>query len=336
MKLLIIAPAWIGDAVLAQPLFKRLHHHQPGLQLDLLATPWVAPVFSRMAEVEQIIEAPLRHGYWDWQLRWSLAQSLRTNNYDQAIVLPHSWKSALIPWMAGIPQRTGRWGECRIGLLNDLIRKSRRCPPSGQAQDYARLAGPCPPGEALPALALTSTAQTQQAACAHLGLTATPAPIILCPGAEYGPAKRWPAGHFARLASIVLETKRPVWLLGGTSDQACAEEILAHCGHPEGLHNLCGATGLDQAIDLLALARHVVTNDSGLMHIAAALHRPLIALFGSSSPTRTPPLSPQAQVIRRDLPCSPCFARQCRLGHLNCLTHIQPEEVAAAMGDLSA
>jgi heptosyltransferase-2 len=241
-------------------------------------------------------------------------------------VLPNSWKSALIPFFAGIPRRIGYQGEARYLLLNDRHRLDERGHPQ-LVQRYAALAGPLP--ASLPAPKLNSTPEQQQSARRALNLPADDAPVVFCPGAEYGPAKRWPARHFAALAQLVATPQHPAWLIGSDKDAAIGDAIVAASGGAA--LNLCGRSTLEQAIDLIASARCVVSNDSGLMHVAAALERPLVALYGSSSPTYTPPLSGRAQIISRALDCSPCFKRECPLGHFDCLNGIEPRQVAAAI-----
>ena len=329
--ILIVAPSWIGDTILAQPLFARLHELHPSLALDVLAAPWSAPLLARMPQVRRVIDSPFRHGSFDLAARWRIGRLLARQGYDQAIVLPNSWKSALPAFFAGIPQRTGFTGEARAGLLNDRRRLDEAALPL-LAERYAQLAEPAgaQPKRPLTLPRLTSTAGQQAKARADLGLPADAAPVIFCPGAEYGPAKRWPARHFAALAERL---PGPVWLIGSPKDVAVGAEI-------ETLSkgkavNLCGRTTLEQAIDLIATARWVVSNDSGLMHVAAALGRPLTALFGSSSPRYTPPMSPQARIISLGLDCSPCFQRECPLGHLRCLNDLSPEQVAATATDSS-
>lgn len=331
LKVLVVAPSWIGDTILAQPLLARLHQRHAGLALDVLAAPWSAPLLGRMAEVRRVVPSPFAHGRFDLANRWAVGRQLAGEAYDQAIVLPNSWKSALPVFFAGIRRRTGFTGEARVGLLNDRRRLDEDALPL-LAERYAQLAEDAgqPPQRPLMPPRLTSTHEQQRAARTALGLPADAEPIVFCPGAEYGPAKRWPARHFAALAEML---PAPVWLVGSAKDAPIADEIERLSGGRA--LNLCGRTTLEQAIDLLAGARCVVSNDSGLMHVAAALDRPLAALFGSSSPRYTPPMSARARIVSLGLECSPCFKRECPLGHLRCLNDLGPERVAAATMSLS-
>jgi heptosyltransferase-2 len=313
-RVLVVAPNWIGDALMAQPLLARLRDKEPELEIDVLAPDWVAPVARRMPQVSDVIAAPFRHGALQLASRWRLGRELKARGYRQAIVLPNSWKSALVPFFARIGLRSGYVGEARYGLLNLLYRGSG----APMSEHYARLADApdfaSPEPLAAPSLRVdpAQVAATQ----AKYGLSAPYA--ALCPGAEYGPAKRWP--YFGELASRL---PQPAVLLGSKNDAPAAQGIPGT--------NLVGATTLDEAIDLLAGASVVVSNDSGLMHVAAALGRPLVALFGSSSPERTPPQSAQARVVWLKLECSPCFARECPLGHLRCLREMSVEQVLAEL-----
>jgi len=330
LKILVVAPSWIGDCVAAQPLLRRLHERHPGAAIDLLAPPWVAPLAARMPEVRGVLDNPLRHGEFGLLERLRLARRMRVAAYDMAIVLPNSWKSALVPWLAGIPVRVGYTGEARHGLINRRHRLERGGR-STIAERYARLADA--PGEAalpdLPQPRLAAEPAQCAATAARLGLDGDAAPVALCPGAEYGPAKRWPEEYWARIAGCLAARGHAVWLIGSANDTGIAQAIAAAV--PRGCRNLCGRTTLAQAIDLLAIARFVLTNDSGLMHVAAALDRPMIALFGSSSPRYTPPLSKNAEVLWLELACSPCFKRECPLGHFRCMREIQPERVEARL-----
>ena len=326
MKLLVVAPSWIGDTILAQPLLTLLKRNNPEARINVLAPDWSAPLLARMDEVDAVIANPFRHGEFNFGARRALGCRLAGDGYTQAYVLPNSWKSALIPFFAGIPRRIGYQGEARYLLLNRRHRLDEIRHPQ-LVQRYAALAGPLPPG--LPAPKLNSSPEQQSAARRALNLPPDATPIVFCPGAEYGPAKRWPAEHFAALAQLVATPQQPAWLIGSDKDAAVGEAIAAASGGTA--LNLCGRSTLEQAIDLIASARCVVSNDSGLMHVAAALERPLVALYGSSSPAYTPPLSAGAQIISRKLDCSPCFKRECPLGHFDCLNGIEPQQVAAAI-----
>jgi len=329
MKILVVAPSWIGDTLLAQPLLMRLAER--GAVIDVLAPGWSAPLFARMAEVNKVISSPFGHGDFAFFARRALGKSLAVEGYDEAVVLPNSWKSALVPFFAGIPLRTGYQGESRYGLLNKRHLLDKAALPQ-LAERYAALAQAidAPLQRPLPQPRLLSGIEQQQASRRALGLSLEAKPYIFCPGAEYGPAKRWPSRHFAELARRVASPQSPVWLLGSAKDVPTGDDIVGLAAI-DNVVNLCGKTGLDQAIDLLASARWVVSNDSGLMHVAAALARPLIALYGSSSPTYTPPLSSHAKILSLRLDCSPCFKRECPLGHLHCLEHLSPDQVIAAM-----
>ena len=311
-RILVVAPNWIGDALMAQPLLARLREKHAGVQLDMLAPEWVAPVARRMPEVDEVIAVPFRHGALELGRRWQLGRALKKRGYTEAIVLPNSWKAALVPFFAGIGLRSGYVGEARYGLLNRLYRK----PDKAMRRHYARLAEApdTEPRQPLPEARLRFDAAHAAATRARFGIEGPYA--VLCPGAEYGPAKRWP--YFAELAPRL---GMPIVLLGSANDAAAAAGI--------GGTNLVGKTTLDEAIDLIAGAELVISNDSGLMHVAAALGRPLVALFGSSSPEKTPPQGGRARVLWLKPECSPCFQRECPLGHFRCMRELSVDRVLA-------
>jgi heptosyltransferase-2 len=315
-----VAPNWIGDAVMAQPLLARLRDKIPDLELDVLAPEWVAPVARRMPEVDEVIAVPFRHKALQLQARWKIGRELKARGYEQAIVLPNSWKSALVPFFAGIPVRSGYVGEARYGLLTVLHKKTGAAMPL----HYARLSEP--PGsevkEPLRASALRADPEEVEAAKRRFRVQGRYA--VFCPGAEYGPAKRWP--YFGELSKRLMQVQTVI--LGSANDRDAAQGILGR--------NLAGETTLDEAIALIAGADYVVTNDSGLMHIAAALGRPQVALFGSSSPKHTPPLSPAARVLWLAVECSPCFQRECPLGHFRCMREMTVETVLKEIKKLPA
>jgi heptosyltransferase-2 len=321
-RTLVISPNWIGDAVMAQPLLRALKQRQPARPLDVLAPAWVAPVWRATAEVDSVLETPLRHGALQLGERRSLARALRRRGYLEAYVLPNSFKAALVPWLSGIPRRIGYRGEMRYGLIN-VMHRDDPASPRPMTRLYAALAAA--PGAAqappLPDPALAVCPGQQLAARTALGL-APEAPIVaFAPGAEFGPAKRWPAAHFAELARLIAQARPDVHilLLGSARDAPVCREIAAAA---PGVRNLAGSTALQDAIALLAGALALVTNDSGLMHIACALQRPVVAIYGPTDPRHTPPLSELATVLWLHLDCAPCQQRHCPLGHHHCMTDI--------------
>lgn len=326
-KALIIAPSWVGDAVMAQPLLRRLRERNPELVLDAFAPAWVAPVLERMPEIHRVVINPFAHGELRLKVRWNMGRSLRRDGYSHAIVLPNSFKSALLPFFAGIPLRTGYVGEMRHLLLNDARRLDKQALPL-MVERFAMLAERpgAPLQRPVPHPRLTVDAAQQRATLEKLSLAPDKPVAAFCIGAEYGAAKRWPARHFARLARL-LAADYEIWLLGSQKDAAIGAEIDALS--QGAARNLCGRTDLGEAVDLIAAGALVVSNDSGLMHVAAALDKPMAALYGSSSPGFTPPLSDKARVLTLNLPCSPCFKRTCPLGHLDCLEKLTPERVLA-------
>jgi heptosyltransferase II len=326
-KILIIAPSWVGDCMLMQPMLHRLQQRHPSASIDVLAPPWTEKLLRQMPEVHDVILNPFPHGAFGLFARHRLGVQLRDAQYGQAIVLPNSWKSALVPFFANIPLRTGFAGEMRYGLLNDARKLSKKKLPL-MAERFAQLAeatgDEIPQPLPSPSLQVSDTQRLQT--LGKFGLTLDKPVAVFCPGAEYGPAKRWPPQYYAELAQHLRAQDYAVWLIGSPKDKEIADTIIALGNEP--CHNLCGVTDLAEAIALIACANLVVSNDSGLMHIAAALDRPLLAIFGSSSPQFTPPLSDQAQVLKLDLSCSPCFKRECPLGHFNCMIKLTPKEVA--------
>ena len=333
---LIIAPQWIGDAVMTEPLMRRLRAR--GEHLTVGALPWVAPVYRAMPSVAEVIELPFQHGGLQLKARRQLGRAFK-GRFDVAYVLPNSLKSALLPLLASIPKRVGYLGEARVGLLTHRLPN----PPKGQRPPmvafYARLSGDTDVAEDRPTLQVDPF--TADAELALLGLTRG-GYIVFAPGAEYGPAKRWPATHFAELA---LAGSLPVVLLGSAKEAALCEEIAlpVNAKQPGRCLNLAGKTSLAQAFTVISAAKQVVSNDSGLMHVAAAFGVPQVAIFGSSSPLHTPPLSDKAAVLwlktdatyQPPLDCAPCFERVCPLpeaeGHMRCLNDVSPTAVLKTM-----
>jgi lipopolysaccharide heptosyltransferase II len=324
-SVLVVAPSWVGDALLSQPLLTRLKQKDPQSRIDILAPGWALPVFRRMPEVNETVESPFAHGELALGKRWRMARSLRAKSYDRAYVLPNSFKSALVPLFAGIPERIGFIGEVRQWLLTDARRLDERALPL-MVERFAWLADgadaaltrPVP----RPQLRVTEAERAQLRR--RLGLAAGGRVACFCPGAEFGPAKRWPAPYFGELAQRLGAEDFAVWLVGSAKERDICDVI---SGSYAAAVNLCGRTTLDDAVVLLSCADLVVSNDSGLMHVAAALDRPMIALYGSSSPSFTPPLSDRAHVVKHEVPCSPCFQRVCPLKHFDCMMKLAPSRV---------
>lgn len=323
-RILVIGPAWVGDMVMAQSLFMTLEQTRDGPLIDVVAPPWSLPLLARMPQVDKGIGLPVKHKQLGLGKRWRLGRRLRDNKYDQAIVLPRSHKAALVPFFAGIPRRTGYRGELRYGLLND-IRQLDKSILNQTVQRYVALGqeGNATAPPAIPAPALEIDVANQHELLGRLGLNTDKPIVAMMPGAEYGPAKRWPTEYFAELAQKLAGQGKQVWVFGSAKEQPLGEQI-AIAG---GIINLCGKTELVDVVDLLALCDNAVTNDSGLMHVACATGTKVIAIYGSSDPAYTPPLSESARIIYQGLECSPCFERVCPLGHTNCLNNIKPEEV---------
>lgn len=336
--ILIVGPAWVGDMVMAQSLFKYLRQQFPDARLDILAPAWTRPLLDRMPEVNDALIMPLGHGHFQFFARRNLGLEIRNHGekYTHAIVLPSSFKSALVPFFANIKQRIGFLGEMRWGLLNDARRIDKKILPrtvdrfvslgdlkgrsTGKIHIYNDTLQP----------SLEINQKNVESALKQFNIPDSKSPVLgLCPGAEYGPAKQWPAGYYADIARQKLSQGWQVWLFGSDKDRAVTSEI------NKLTQNQCldfgGKTSLANAIDLMSCTDTIVSNDSGLMHVAAALGKKLIALYGSSDPGFTPPLTGKAKVLTLDLDCSPCFKRNCPLGHTNCLVQLKPDQVLNAL-----
>ncbi|RBP48880.1 lipopolysaccharide heptosyltransferase II [Arenicella xantha] len=327
-KYLIIGPSWVGDMVMAQSLFIDIKQREPHAHIDVLAPAWTAAIVDRMPQVSELVAANFNHGKLSLAERFCLGKALRSKGYTHAILLPNSLKSAIVPAVARIPVRTGWLGEQRWGLLNDIRRLDKqRWPMTVQRFIALGLAkdDPVRPISEVPAPLLEVDAESVAQVLKANALHRDKRILVLCPGAEFGPSKQWPAEHYASLARHYLGEGWQVWLMGSDKDLPTCQQIsLANENQCE---VLAGKTTLPQAVDLMSLASLVVSNDSGLMHIAAALQRPLVAIYGSTDPGHTPPLSANHVVARLGLDCSPCFKRECPLQHLNCLVQLSPEHV---------
>ncbi|MDN5971138.1 MAG: ADP-heptose--LPS heptosyltransferase RfaF [Enterobacterales bacterium] len=342
MKILVIGPSWVGDMMMSQSLYRTLKAEHPDAKIDVMAPNWCRPLLARMPEVNEAIAMPLGHGSFALGERYHLGKSLRDKGYDRAYVLPNSFKSALIPFFARIPARTGWKGEMRYGLLTDVRQLDKAAFPL-MVERYAALAYPAqqiksakdlPQPLLWPALSVSDEEIAETAAAFNL---TDHRPIIgFCPGAEFGPAKRWPHYHYAALAQKLIEQGYQVALFGSAKDHEAGEEICQALTEDarEYCLNVAGQTNLDQAVILIAACQAIVTNDSGLMHVAAALDKPLVALYGPSSPDFTPPLSNKAKVIRLITGYLKIRKGDANQGYHQSLIDIQPDVVMQALNEL--
>lgn len=343
MKILIIGPSWVGDMVMSQSLYITLKQQYPEALIDVLAPAWCKPILERMPQVHQAIEMPLGHGDFNFLGRRALGKELKHQNYTHAFVLPNSAKSALIPWFAGIPVRTGWKGEMRYGLLTDL--RSNKKDFQYMIERYVALAHPkaeminsssLPGLEHLPKPKLYIDSLCQQHTIEKFELNQDRIVIGLCPGAEFGPAKQWPVEHYAAVAEKMIQDGKQVWLFGSPKDQSTTEAIkqTISAENQHYIFDLSGKTSLIEAVDLLGACETVISNDSGLMHVAAAVGCQVIGVYGSTSPQYTPPLADKVAIVHTDIECRPCFKRECPLKHLKCLKDLAPEQVLNAYRSL--
>lgn len=304
MKILIIGPSWVGDMMMSQSLYRTLKLNNPNVEIDVMAPAWCCALVNKMPEVNQAIAMPIGHGKLALKERYQLGKKLRDNHYTQAIVLPNSLKSAFIPFFAKIPKRTGWKGEMRYGLLNDIRCLDKAAFPLmveryiALAYEKAQIssAKQLPQPLLYPKLVVNEAdalaTKVEFGLCEH-------SPIIgFCPGAEFGPAKRWPDYHYAVLADMLVKQEAKIVIFGSQKDRQVGDAIIQQMSYSQSCINLAGLTSLEQAVNLISCCKAVISNDSGLMHVAAALDRPLVALYGPSSPDFTPPLSDKAEIIR--------------------------------------
>jgi heptosyltransferase-2 len=323
--------------VMSQSLYISLNNQYPQAEIDVLAPAWCKPILERMPQVSRAIEMPIGHGKFDFFARRKIGKDLQKNHYTHAFVLPNSAKSALIPLFADIPNRTGWKGEFRYGLLTDLRPDKRIF--QYMVERYVALSSSketmrqevhlenCSKPE------LTVDVESQLKTKQRLQLTCEKPVIGLCPGAEFGPAKRWPDQYYAEVAKHAIASGYQIWLFGSAKDQPVCELIRSAIDKRDQqfVHNLAGQTSLIEAVDLLANCHTVVTNDSGLMHVSAAVGCNIVAIYGSSSPEYTPPLTDKLAMVHTDVECRPCFKRECPYGHLDCLNKLMPEQVIKAL-----
>jgi len=326
--ILIIPYMWIGDFVRCHTVVRLLRQRSPTAAIDVLTNSMVAPLLDYMPGVRKGIVADLPRNRLALNQHRALAGRLRAESYGHALVMPRTWKAAVAPFLAGIPRRTGFVGEGRFGLINDLRfgerglpRMADRCAVLALAKDER-----APPAWPLPELKVPA------AECANwrqrLGHAAGGRPVIaLAPGAV-GPSKRWPGASYAELSRRLRADGHWVWVIGGPNEKDLAAEIADGAQ----IRDLTGPD-LRNAILALAAADLAVSNDSGLLHVAAALGTPAIGIFGPTSAWHWAPLNPIAAVVETidELACRPCHKPVCRLGHHRCMREISVDRVAMAV-----
>ncbi len=343
-KILVIGPSWVGDMVMSQSLYITLKQQYPNSSIDVIAPGWCKPILERMPEVNKAITMPFGHGEFNLIGRRSIGKQLVEEQYDHAFVLPNSAKSALVPWFANISKRTGWKGEMRFGLLNDIRTNKKSfqymveryvalAHPKSEMVDSSSLGGL----SSLPVPSLHIDSNVQKETLDKFNLQFDTKIVGMCPGAEFGPAKQWPAEHYAKVAEEMTSKGFQTWLFGSQKDQPTTEAIknLVSEHLRSKVHNLAGKTSLIEAVDLLAACNSVVSNDSGLMHVAAAVGCKVIGVYGSTSPEYTPPLAKDVHIVHTGIECRPCFKRECPLGHLKCLKDLSPKLVLDKLLDSS-
>lgn len=328
-KILVMGPSWVGDMVMAHSLFQLLKQQNPDVQIDVAAPAWTFPLLDRMPEVSEKIALPFKHGQLSLMERVQFGRRLKDNHYTQSISLVNSLKSAILPFAANIKIRTGFLGEMRYGLLNDIRPLDKNSLPKTVERFVTLGLSKNQPLPAIPQPILLADKASAIHMLKQLDISISNHKILgLCPGAEYGEAKRWPASHFAEVANAALDQGWQVILFGSDKDVAVTQSI-NHMAQSRCI-DLGGKTKLGDAIDIMSLCSKVISNDSGLMHVAAALDKKLIAIYGSSDPHHTPPMHPDAVIEYLALPCSPCFKRMCHLQgeqNLACLNNIKPTTI---------
>ena len=325
--ILIVPYIWIGDFVRCHSVVQLLRERFPDRPVDILATTLCAPLTDYMPGLRRAIVADLPRSRLALPEQAKLASRLRREGYGTVLIMPRTWKAALAPFLAGVPERIGFFGEARVFLLNDLRFGERRLP--RMVERCATLAFPAhaklPP--ALPAPRLDVPAAEAAGWRAKRGLAGNTRPVVaLAPGAV-GPSKRWPGSAYAALARRLIADGFSVWVVGGAQEKRLAAEIVGDTT----ARDLTGAD-LREAILALACASVAISNDSGLLHVAAALGTPSMGIFGPTSPWHWGPLNPLAATIemKSALACRPCHRPVCRLGHHRCMQEITPDQVLAA------
>ena len=325
------ATNWLGDAVMSLPAVRAIRQVFPHAHLTVLARPSVADLYARESAIDRVIPCPAARG---WAERRALAERLRAERFDGAILLPNSFDSALTVWLAGIPERIGYGRDGRSLLLTRAI----PVPEPGDIPRHERFyylellrrAGMIEHFPACEEIRLDGIGEARSAGAAFLEALGVTGPVIgINPGAAYGNAKRWPAERFRESAREVAgAVGATVLVLGSKAERALCETVAEPLGQAGiAVRNLAGETSLREFIDVTAACRVVLTNDSGAMHVASALGTPVVAVFGATDDTTTGPASSAARVVREHAECSPCLLRECPIDH-RCMTRVTAARVA--------
>ena len=337
MKILIIGPSWVGDSVMAQSLYIILKKEYPDCSIDIVSPPWTQPIMERMPQISENIASPFLHGDIKLNSRQRFGKSLRKSNYDRSIILTNSFKSALVPFFAKIPIRTGWLGEMRFGLLNDI----RKLDPNKNYLMVEKFASLSIQKnnfsfENLQFPSLTIDSINQKKKLMELKVDSSLRSLAICPGAEFGPSKKWPPEFFAEVAKAYVKDGWNVLCRGSPNDHETGKQIesINNLDKERRFYNLIGKTSLNDAIDILELCEKVVTNDSGLMHVAAAVGTPLVALYGPSSPEYTPPLIDNKKILRKMDGYEKIREGNAEEGYHQSLLAIKPNEVINALEEL--
>ena len=337
MKILIVGPSWVGDAVMAQSLYKIIKDSNPQSKIDVLSPEWSLGILNRMDELDDLICSPFDHGDLRIKDRIRFGYSLRDRSYDQAIVLTNSLKSSFIPFTANIPKRTGWLGEMRYGFIND-IRKVNKNKHKLMVEKFSCLSiNPLVDNNyEIPWPSLRVDLINLSKLLKKYSFEQSHESIAICPGAEFGPSKRWPANYYAEVIRHYLSKNWQVFILGSKNDLPVAKAIEDQVPSENKalLFNFTGQTSIEDAVDILSTCDLVLTNDSGLMHVAAAVNVKLLALYGPTSPKFTPPLSKKAKVIQKIEGYEKTREGELEEGYHYGLSMIKPEEVLDSLSHL--
>lgn len=328
MKILVRATNWLGDAVMSLPALRTLRARFPEAEITVLARPWVAALYEGERSIDRVIPLAVASGPRDWAAKWKLGRALRRENFDLAVLLPNSFESAAIVWLSGARRRIGYARDGRSSLLTDAIDPPKPGEtPRHERYYYPELLRRAGLIDALPqidAIHFDSLDAARTRGKAAFAARAISGPVIgVNPGAAFGGAKRWLPERFAEAARQLAERHgATVAIFGSASERELCGQVAAACGGV----NLAGETTLREFIDMTAACLLCLANDSGAMHIAAAVAVPSVTVFGPTDETATGPTGPTARLVREPVDCAPCKRRECPIDH-RCMTRVHVPQV---------